>query len=63
MADVQIELVGGPQDGAVITVPTSKRDESNPLTTGRLGDYSGLPVHRRPDGRLYVRWPKYSEAA
>lgn len=58
---VEIELVGGPHDGTKIKVAKTTHSLNmpvDPVDVGRIGPYTGLPVLRRPDGRLYVQWPK-----
>lgn len=66
MNAVEVEVVGGPEDGRVIALPTEAWDISFPVpvTIAQMHDPETMPtfhtltfrIHERPDGRRYILW-------
>lgn len=55
---MQVEIMGGPRDGEVMTVRDGTHHIRFPIqTTGGMA-VKTLPIIRRVDGKFIIRWKK-----
>ncbi len=56
---VEVEIVGGPRDGARLALPSSASVYYvHALTAAGIVEQIALPILKRRDGRLVIAWPK-----